>query len=146
MIAFENGFLISYRSAKQVDGKTVKDYSRYVHEIPYYNHKAPTRYKYLEDAAFEVAAEFRNEGIEYPISMVYFPNMMCMVGIKKDNSLKDLATPINKIAENRMKNMDKVNKLKVVIIDPSALKKMASMGEKTANEYLSLFYYVNWWE
>ena len=33
------------------------DYATYVHEISFYNHKYPTRCKFLEDAAFEVMKE-----------------------------------------------------------------------------------------
>ena len=34
-----------------------KDYAIYVHEIGFYNHASPTQYKFLEEAAYEVALE-----------------------------------------------------------------------------------------
>lgn len=47
-----------------------KDYAIYVHEIGFYQHKLPTQYKFLEEAAFEVALE---TDTPYRISISYDP-------------------------------------------------------------------------
>ena len=47
-----------------------KNYAIYVHEIGFYEHKEPTRYKFLEEAAFEVALE---TDTPYRISISYDP-------------------------------------------------------------------------
>lgn len=45
-------------------------YALYVHEIGFYNHKHPTRYKFLEEAALEIALE---TDTSYRISISYSP-------------------------------------------------------------------------
>lgn len=47
-----------------------KDYAIYVHEIGFYTHKSPTRYKFLEDAAIEVVLETQTN---YDVTISYDP-------------------------------------------------------------------------
>ena len=60
MEPLEQGIKIGYKA----------DYAIYVHEIGFYQHKEPTRYKFLEDAAYEVALEHKTN---YRISISYEP-------------------------------------------------------------------------
>ena len=57
-------------------------YAPYVHEIPYYNHDAPTKSKFLEDAAMEVAQKYISDyGYKVNIKMTYFP-LACYIDCK----------------------------------------------------------------
>lgn len=46
------------------------DYAKFVHEIPFYHHEFPTRYKFLETAALETIQRF---GSIYPVTITYSP-------------------------------------------------------------------------
>lgn len=67
-----DGYEIVYKSS----------YASYVHEIPYYKHDAPTKYKFLEDAAIQVAQKYIAD-YEYKvkIKMTYFP-LACYIDCK----------------------------------------------------------------
>lgn len=55
------------------------EYAAYVHEIPYYKHDAPTKYKFLEDAAIQVAQKYiADYGYKVNIKMTYYP-LACYV-------------------------------------------------------------------
>lgn len=57
------------------------DYAIYVHEMPLVNHEAPTRYKFLEDAAYEVYGEYlARYGVAIPIKIQYKPDLRVFIG------------------------------------------------------------------
>ena len=61
---YEDGYEIGYTC----------EYAIYVHEIGVNEHKYPTQYKFLEDAAFEVINEYKAENnIELNVTMEYNP-------------------------------------------------------------------------
>lgn len=80
-----------------------KDYAIYVHEIGFYQHKIPTQYKFLEDAAFEVALETDTPyriSISYDPLEVYVnvPNMGAeLINIKAKGNVNRLASRKNKV-------------------------------------------------
>lgn len=80
-----------------------KDYAIYVHEIGFYNHKSPTQYKFLEEAAFEVALETDTPyrvSISYDPLEVYVnvPNMGAdLVSIKAKEKVNKLIARKNKV-------------------------------------------------
>ena len=80
-----------------------KDYAIYVHEIGFYNHKSPTQYKFLEEAAFEVALETNTPyriAISYDPLEVYVnvPNMGAeLINIKAKEKVNKLITSKKKV-------------------------------------------------
>lgn len=72
------------------------DYAIHVHEIGFYNHEEPTRYKYLEEAAFEISIETETT---YRISISYDPLEVYINVPNKGVELVDI------------KNREKSNKL-----------------------------------
>lgn len=65
------------------------EYATYVHEIGFYNHEAPTKYKYLEDAAVEVAADTK---APFRISITYEPLAVYINVPKVGAELVDIKT------------------------------------------------------
>lgn len=64
---YKNGFTI------YIDDK-IAPYAKYVHEIPFYEHKYPQRYKFLEDAAVETINEYITEiGFIPSVKITYDP-------------------------------------------------------------------------
>lgn len=80
-----------------------KDYAIYVHEIGFYNHASPTQYKFLEEAAFEVALETDTPyriAISYDPLEVYVnvPNMGAeLINIKAKEKVNKLIARKNKV-------------------------------------------------
>ena len=66
-------YIKAYKNSEGQDAYEIgykKNYARFVHEIGFYHHEWPTRYKFLEDAAYEVLAEY---GYSYTVSIEYYP-------------------------------------------------------------------------
>lgn len=61
-----------------------KYYAKFVHEISFYSHKYPTRYKYLEDALLDV---YNVTPIDVPITITYNPLCLYLNDKTKGESL-----------------------------------------------------------
>lgn len=69
------GYTIAYDDSSFPRDDHGLTYAYYVHEIPYYKHEGITRYKFLEDAAVEVLADYNASRPDTPIyaSIEYTP-------------------------------------------------------------------------
>lgn len=119
-----------------------KDYAIYVHEIGFYYHKSPTKYKFLEDAAFEVALETNTP---YRISISYDP---LEVYVNVPNLGADLVTIKAREKVNRL--ISRKNKIWQDFINYDASK--ATESEKLYHEKMKQFFnywralgYGDWW-
>jgi len=110
-----------------------KDYAIYVHEIGFYYHKSPTKYKFLEDAAFEVALETNTP---YRISISYDP---LEVYVNVPNLGADLVTI--KAREKVSRLVSRKNKVWQDFINYDASK--ATESEKLYHEKMEQFF--NYW-
>ena len=70
----DKGNLVSSIYMKQVGAGVMIgyncDYAIFVHEVGFNYHKPPTQYKFLEEAAFEIAME---DEVQYRVSITYDP-------------------------------------------------------------------------
>lgn len=57
-------------------------YAIFVHEVWYLTHKAPTRYLYLEDAAYQVLAEISAETGDITPAFTFHLEMDTIIGVK----------------------------------------------------------------
>lgn len=119
-----------------------KDYAIYVHEIGFYYHESPTKYKFLEDAAFEVALETNTP---YRISISYDP---LEVYVNVPNLGADLVTIKAREKVNRL--ISTRNKVWQDFINYDASK--ATESEKLYHEKMVKFFnywrtqgYGDWW-
>ena len=119
-----------------------KDYAIYVHEIGFYYHESPTKYKFLEDAAFEVALETNTP---YRISISYDP---LEVYVNVPNLGADLVTIKAREKVNRL--ISTKNKVWHEFINYDASK--ATESEKLYHEKMKKFFtywrtqgYGDWW-
>lgn len=119
-----------------------KDYAIYVHEIGFYYHESPTKYKFLEDAAFEVALETNTP---YRISISYDP---LEVYVNVPNLGADLVTIKAREKVNRL--ISTKNKVWQDFINYDASK--ATESEKLYHEKMVKFFnywrtqgYGDWW-
>ena len=119
-----------------------KDYAIYVHEIGFYYHESPTKYKFLEDAAFEVALETNTP---YRISISYDP---LEVYVNVPNLGADLVTIKAREKVNRL--ISTKNKVWHDFINYDASK--ATESEKLYHEKMVKFFnywrtqgYGDWW-
>jgi hypothetical protein len=119
-----------------------KDYAIYVHEIGFYYHKSPTKYKFLEDAAFEVALETNTP---YRISISYDP---LEVYVNVPNLGADLVTIKAREKVNRL--ISRKNKVWQDFINYDDSK--ATESEKLYHEKMEQFFnywralgYGDWW-
>lgn len=62
-------------------------YAKYVHEIAFYNHEYPTRYKFLETAALETSEHF---GLIFPLSISYSPLKLYVNDVNKGENLQTI--------------------------------------------------------
>lgn len=74
------------------------DYAIYPHEIGFYSHKGLTRYKFLEDAAYEVANEMNTN---YVITITYSPLAIYI-------NVPDIGSKIIDIKERQESNLKQV--------------------------------------
>lgn len=88
MESYKDGYVIGYDS----------DYAIYVHEIGFYNHKPPTQYKFLEDAAYDSYIRLKDKVGNISIRMTYDP-LRCYIGVTKGpgNSLNRIKSKQKKL-------------------------------------------------
>ena len=105
----ESGYIVGYDERKA-------DYCLYVHEIGLYKHKAPTRYKYLEEAAIRTVSTFKrkNGALGFSVKMTYAP-LAVYIGIDDVPGSFD----IEKLAgvKNKKNSKKLINKFKNDFLD-----------------------------
>lgn len=123
---YNNGYTVGYDC----------EYATYVHEIGFNVHKEPTKYKYLEDAAFEVIIDYWNEtGVNIPVNILYKP-LSVFIGCESPPGEKLLDVKNKEKANN---NPYAISKLwdDLINYDPDK----ASDYEKAYYEKMALFFY-----
>lgn len=113
-------------------------YATYVHEIPYYNHDRPTRYKFLEEAAIEIASQYLQD-YKYKVSLKinYYP-LALYVGCKTN-----IGEDLWKIRDKEQK-MDELPYLQMIMNKYLNDQSLESFGfNKNDEEFLDN--YITWW-
>lgn len=75
------------------------DYAKYVHEIGFFYHEPPTRYKFLETAALETAERF---GLIYSLSMSYSPLRLFINDSNKGENIQTIQSRKKYLEENKL--------------------------------------------
>ena len=132
MEPLEQGIKIGYKA----------DYAIYVHEIGFYQHKEPTRYKFLEDAAYEVALETETP---YRVSISYEPLAVYI-------NVPGQGVDLFKIKDKERENKKLENKTKVWEEYTNYNDKEASEEERIYHNKMAEFFeywqnkgYGYWW-
>ena len=132
MEPLEQGIKIGYKA----------DYAIYVHEIGFYQHKAPTQYKFLEEAAYEVALEYQTN---YRISISYEPLAVYI-------NVPELGIDLFKVKDKEKENKKLENKAKIWEEYTNYNDKEASEEERIYHNKMTEFFeywqnkgYGYWW-
>lgn len=127
---FKNGYEIMYKAP----------YATYVHEIPYYNHEYPTRYKFLEDAAVEIGTQYiKDKNYKVDLRINYNP-LAVYVGC--NTTLGESLWAIQDRENDRdNKGFDTWVYRKYMEDDDEALESV--LGE---SDYMFLYMYIDYWQ
>lgn len=122
---------------KYGDGMVVgygADYATYVHEIGFYRHAEPTRYKFLEDAAIEAIVE---NNTDVPVTITYDP-LAVYIGVPS------IGSSVVDVRLSELRNKNKINKEDLyndfVNFDPehSDMRTIAYMNK--------MYQFIKYWE